>query len=53
MVRINVITCLIARLKITTYKSLKWHMLVLYLNIDGIDGDDVSLEDDIGIYLNL
>ena len=33
--------------KITTYKSLKWHMLVLYyLNIDGIDGDDVSLEDD-------
>tara|TARA_Y100000356_G_scaffold57701_1_gene46765 strand:+ start:182 stop:826 length:645 start_codon:yes stop_codon:yes gene_type:complete len=33
--------------KITTYKSLKWHMLVLYyLNIDGVDGDDVSLEDD-------
>ena len=33
--------------KITTYKSLKWHMLVLYyLNIDGIDGDEVSLEDD-------
>ena len=33
--------------KITTYKSLKWHMLVLYyLNIDGIEGDYVSLEDD-------
>ena len=33
--------------KITTYKSLKWHMLVIYyLNIDGIDGDEVSLEDD-------
>lgn len=33
--------------KITTYKSLKWHMLVLYyLNIDGIEGDIVSLEDD-------
>jgi hypothetical protein len=33
--------------KITTYKSLKWHMLVLYyLNIDGVDGDIVSLEDD-------
>ena len=33
--------------KITTYKSLKWHMLVLYyLNIDGVDGDEVSLEDD-------
>ena len=36
-----------SKAKITTYKSLKWHMLVLYyLNIDGIDGDDVSLEDD-------
>tara|TARA_R100001591_G_C4329764_1_gene177761 strand:+ start:371 stop:1003 length:633 start_codon:yes stop_codon:yes gene_type:complete len=33
--------------KITTYKSLKWHMLVLYyLNINGVDGDIVSLEDD-------
>ena len=33
--------------KITTYKSLKWHFLVLYyLNQDGIDGDIVSLEDD-------
>ena len=33
--------------KITTYKSLKWHFLVLYyLNIDGVDGDEVSLEDD-------
>ena len=33
--------------KITTYKSLKWHMPVLYyLNIDGIEGDYVSLEDD-------
>ena len=36
-----------SKAKITTYKSLKWHMLVLYyLNIDGIDGDDLSLEDD-------
>ena len=36
-----------SKAKITTYKSLKWHMLVLYyLNIDGVDGDDVSLEDD-------
>ena len=33
--------------KITTYKSLKWHMLVLYyLNIDGVEGDYISLEDD-------
>ena len=33
--------------KITTYRSLKWHMLVLYyLNIDGIENDYVSLEDD-------
>ena len=33
--------------KITTYKSLKWHFLVLYyLNEDGIEGDTVSLEDD-------
>ena len=36
-----------SKAKVTTYKSLKWHMLVLYyLNIDGIDGDEVSLEDD-------
>ncbi len=36
-----------SKAKITTYKSLKWHMLVLYyLNIDGVDGDIVSLEDD-------
>ena len=36
-----------SKAKITTYKSLKWHMLVLYyLNQDGIDGDIVSLEDD-------
>jgi len=35
------------RAKITTYKSLKWHMLVLYyLNSEGIEGDDISLEDD-------
>ena len=33
--------------KITTYKSLKWHFLVLYyLNIDGVDGDEISLEED-------
>jgi len=32
---------------ITTYKSLKWHFLVIYyLNIDGVDGDEVALEDD-------
>ena len=36
-----------SKAKITTYKSLKWHFLVLYyLNYDGIDGDDLSLEDD-------
>jgi hypothetical protein len=36
-----------SRAKITTYKSLKWHMLVLYyLNIDGVEGDYISLEDD-------
>ena len=36
-----------SKAKITTYKSLKWHMLVLYyLNIDGVDGDEASLEDD-------
>ncbi|MBC8296654.1 MAG: HTH domain-containing protein [Pelagibacterales bacterium] len=33
--------------KINTYKSLKWHFLVLYyLNIEGIEGDEISLEDD-------
>ena len=36
-----------SKAKITTYKSLKWHMLVLYyLNIAGVDGDEASLEDD-------
>lgn len=36
-----------SKAKITTYKSLKWHFLVLYhLNSDGIEGDDISLEDD-------
>lgn len=36
-----------SKAKITTYKSLKWHFLVLYyLNIDGIEGDYISLEDD-------
>ena len=36
-----------SKAKITTYKSLKWHMLVLYyLNIDGVDGDEASFEDD-------
>ena len=36
-----------SRAKITTYRSLKWHMLVLYyLNIDGVEGDYISLEDD-------
>ena len=36
-----------SKAKITTYKSLKWHFLVLhYLNYDGIEGDEVSLEDD-------
>jgi hypothetical protein len=36
-----------SKAKITTYKSLKWHMLVLYyLNIDGVEGDYISLEDD-------
>ena len=33
--------------KIPTYRSLKWHFLVLYyLNIDGVEGDEISLEDD-------
>tara|TARA_R110002012_G_scaffold78192_1_gene199318 strand:+ start:2308 stop:3024 length:717 start_codon:yes stop_codon:yes gene_type:complete len=36
-----------SKAKITTYKSLKWHFLVLYyLNCDGIEGDDLSLDDD-------
>ena len=36
-----------SKAKITTYKSLKWHFLVLYyLNIDGVEGDYISLEDD-------
>ena len=36
-----------SKAKITTYRSLKWHMLVLYyLNIDGVEGDEISLEDD-------
>ena len=36
-----------SKAKITTYKSLKWHFLVLYyLNYDGIEGDEISLEDD-------
>ena len=40
-------TLFASKAKITTYKSLKWHMLVIYfLNIDGVDGDTVSFEDD-------
>ena len=36
-----------SKAKITTYKSLKWHMLVLYyLNRDGIEYDYVSIRDD-------
>lgn len=36
-----------SKAKITTYKSLKWHFLVLYyLNYEGIEGDELSLEDD-------
>ena len=36
-----------SKAKITTYKSLKWHMLVLYyLNIDGVEYDYVSIRDD-------
>ena len=39
--------------KITTYRSLKWHMLVLYyLNQDGIENDIVSLEDDMRSIFN-
>jgi len=36
-----------SKAKITTYKSLKWHFLVLYyLNYEGVEGDEISLEDD-------
>jgi hypothetical protein len=36
-----------SRAKITTYKSLKWHFLVLYyLNEEGIENDYISLDDD-------
>ena len=36
-----------SKAKITTYKSLKWHMLVLYyLNRDGVEYDYVSIRDD-------
>ena len=42
-----------SKAKITTYKSLKWHFLVLYyLNYDGIEGDEVSLEDDMRSVFN-
>ena len=42
-----------SKAKITTYKSLKWHFLVLYyLNYDGIEGDEVSLEDDMRSIFN-
>ena len=42
-----------SKAKITTYKSLKWHFLVLYyLNADGIEGDSVSLEDDMRSIFN-
>ena len=42
-----------SKAKITTYKSLKWHFLVLYyLNAEGIEGDDVSLDDDIRSIFN-
>jgi len=42
-----------SKAKITTYKSLKWHMLVLYyLNINGVDGDEISLEDDMRYVFN-
>lgn len=42
-----------SKAKITTYKSLKWHFLVLYyLNADGIEGDDVSLDDDMRAIFN-
>ena len=36
-----------SKAKITTYRSLKWHMLVLYyLNRDGVEYDYVSIRDD-------
>ena len=42
-----------SKAKITTYKSLKWHMLVLYyLNIDGVENDYISLEDDMRSVFN-
>ena len=42
-----------SKAKITTYKSLKWHFLVLYyLNYEGIEGDEVSLEDDMRSVFN-
>ena len=42
-----------SKAKITTYKSLKWHFLVLYyLNADGIEGDEVSLDDDMRSIFN-
>lgn len=42
-----------SKAKITTYKSLKWHFLVLlYLNYDGIEGDYVSLDDDMRSIFN-
>ena len=42
-----------SKAKITTYKSLKWHMLVLYyLNIDGVENDYISLEDDMRSIFN-
>jgi hypothetical protein len=42
-----------SKAKITTYKSLKWHFLVLYyLNADGVEGDDVSLDDDMRSIFN-
>jgi len=42
-----------SKAKITTYKSLKWHFLVLYyLNEEGIEGDDVSLDDDMRSIFN-
>ena len=32
--------------------QLKWHFFVIYyLNIDGVDGDIVSLEDDMRYYI--
>ena len=40
-------TLFASKAKITTYKSLKWHFLVLYyLNEEGIENDYASLDDD-------